>query len=217
MANFSKSAALYQLHDANFLKTALREPIRKEGSLSTSLFLKIWSGRRVSNSRPQPWQGCALPTELLPLHICPAKNLNYTRTFRSVKSKTKKIKKFWIFFTPAHLEPARPTYSPGREAHPGVSERSLARSRNEVAPYGKRRREGSDRCASKGHSCRPLKRLRFVRRFKSLKDKEPELCGAPALCSVVLETGIEPVRPNGRRILSPLRLPISSLEAGQRP
>ena len=25
-----------------------------------------WSGRRVSNSRPQPWQGCALPTELLP-------------------------------------------------------------------------------------------------------------------------------------------------------
>src|SRR5579863_10272139 len=28
--------------------------------------LQIWSGRRVSNSRPQPWQGCALPTELLP-------------------------------------------------------------------------------------------------------------------------------------------------------
>src|SRR5438046_1719454 len=27
---------------------------------------RIWSGRRVSNSRPQPWQGCALPTELLP-------------------------------------------------------------------------------------------------------------------------------------------------------
>ena len=27
---------------------------------------KFWSGRRVSNSRPQPWQGCALPTELLP-------------------------------------------------------------------------------------------------------------------------------------------------------
>ena len=24
------------------------------------------SGRRDSNSRPQPWQGCALPTELLP-------------------------------------------------------------------------------------------------------------------------------------------------------
>ena len=26
----------------------------------------IWSGRRGSNSRPQPWQGCALPAELLP-------------------------------------------------------------------------------------------------------------------------------------------------------
>ncbi len=26
------------------------------------------SGKRDSNSRPQPWQGCALPTELFP-HI----------------------------------------------------------------------------------------------------------------------------------------------------
>ncbi len=31
---------------------------------------KSWSGRRVSNSRPQPWQGCALPTELLPHLSC---------------------------------------------------------------------------------------------------------------------------------------------------
>ena len=30
------------------------------------LLPKIWSGRRVSNSRPIPWQGIALPTELLP-------------------------------------------------------------------------------------------------------------------------------------------------------
>ena len=28
---------------------------------------EFWSGKRVSNSRPQPWQGCALPTELFPL------------------------------------------------------------------------------------------------------------------------------------------------------
>ena len=27
---------------------------------------QIWSGKRGSNSRPQPWQGCALPTELFP-------------------------------------------------------------------------------------------------------------------------------------------------------
>ena len=26
----------------------------------------IWSGRRGSNPPPQPWQGCALPNELLP-------------------------------------------------------------------------------------------------------------------------------------------------------
>ena len=26
----------------------------------------FWSGKRDSNSRPQPWQGCALPTELFP-------------------------------------------------------------------------------------------------------------------------------------------------------
>ena len=36
--------------------------------LSRHLFHKErqWSGKRVSNSRPQPWQGCALPTELFP-------------------------------------------------------------------------------------------------------------------------------------------------------
>ena len=27
---------------------------------------RAWSGKRDSNSRPQPWQGCALPTELFP-------------------------------------------------------------------------------------------------------------------------------------------------------
>ena len=28
--------------------------------------LYVWSGKRDSNSRPQPWQGCALPAELFP-------------------------------------------------------------------------------------------------------------------------------------------------------
>jgi len=40
-------------------------PIRKRESALRFPFV-FWSGRRVSNSRPQPWQGCALPTELLP-------------------------------------------------------------------------------------------------------------------------------------------------------
>src|SRR6185295_9753161 len=32
-------------------------------------FPRIWSGKGVSNSRPQPWQGCALPTELFPRKV----------------------------------------------------------------------------------------------------------------------------------------------------
>ena len=31
------------------------------------LEMKNWSGKRDSNSRPRPWQGRALPTELFPL------------------------------------------------------------------------------------------------------------------------------------------------------
>ena len=43
--------------------------------------LKKWSGRRGSDSRPPPWQGGALPTELLPHEIggvfwCGRRDLN---------------------------------------------------------------------------------------------------------------------------------------------
>jgi hypothetical protein len=38
---------------------------KRESAQTPSLPL-IWSGKRDSNSRPQPWQGCALPTELFP-------------------------------------------------------------------------------------------------------------------------------------------------------
>ena len=41
-----------------------RLPIPPSGQKSVPL-LKEKSERRDSNSRPQPWQGCALPTELL--------------------------------------------------------------------------------------------------------------------------------------------------------
>ena len=43
--------------------------IRKKGkrlSYRRPFSPEIWSGKRGSNSRPQPWQGCALPTELFP-------------------------------------------------------------------------------------------------------------------------------------------------------
>gem|GEM_PF-3557259 len=51
--------------DLNLGKVALYQlSYSRLGVLLTTL--ASWSGRRVSNSRPQPWQGCALPTELLP-------------------------------------------------------------------------------------------------------------------------------------------------------
>ena len=37
----------------------------EKDSLATVLSISV-SGKRDSNSRPQPWQGCALPTELFP-------------------------------------------------------------------------------------------------------------------------------------------------------
>ena len=38
-----------------------------EGAIPQRSFLfKMWSGKRDSDPRPQPWQGCALPTELFP-------------------------------------------------------------------------------------------------------------------------------------------------------
>ncbi|VXC27437.1 conserved hypothetical protein [Burkholderia sp. 8Y] len=44
-------------------------PLRSRAACTEDF--KTWSGRRVSNSRPQPWQGCALPTELLPHELLP--------------------------------------------------------------------------------------------------------------------------------------------------
>ena len=41
----------------------------KRKKTAVSCLLRFVSGKRDSNSRPQPWQGCALPTELFP-QIC---------------------------------------------------------------------------------------------------------------------------------------------------
>ena len=35
----------------------------------TPFAFDVLSGKRDSNSRPQPWQGCALPTELFPQNV----------------------------------------------------------------------------------------------------------------------------------------------------
>src|SRR5580692_7436843 len=67
--------ALYQLSYSRIelLHNALHFYCAKQRGAS-----KIWSGRRGSNSRPQPWQGCALPTELLP--HCAAYCCQFTAT-----------------------------------------------------------------------------------------------------------------------------------------
>src|SRR5690606_16941805 len=55
VANTGKSQAQKKSPEALFCSSV------QQGCLK-----RIWSGKRDSNSRPQPWQGCALPTELFP-------------------------------------------------------------------------------------------------------------------------------------------------------
>ena len=43
-------------------------------------YVKEWSGKRDSDPRPQPWQGCALPTELFPLVTTSRSEEEETRT-----------------------------------------------------------------------------------------------------------------------------------------
>jgi hypothetical protein len=59
--------ALYQLSYSRVSEPTLSQKFSKFPRQPYDNNLTNWSGRRVSNSRPQPWQGCALPTELLPL------------------------------------------------------------------------------------------------------------------------------------------------------
>lgn len=69
VANFTKFAEGWHLSNAFFL-ICVSDAHEKRGGITLPLSSETWSGRRVSNSRPQPWQGCALPTELLPHSSC---------------------------------------------------------------------------------------------------------------------------------------------------
>src|SRR3990170_4583864 len=53
----------------------LRLPVSPPGRASEEADQEDESGKRDSNPRPQPWQGCALPTELFP------RQTNVRRTF----------------------------------------------------------------------------------------------------------------------------------------
>src|SRR5699024_905329 len=48
-------------------RTRSCSPLHNHSTTAPLEWCKNWSGKRDSNSRPQPWQGCALPTELFPL------------------------------------------------------------------------------------------------------------------------------------------------------
>ena len=56
----NKGFADLPLRPLGYSAIILKNKIHKSG-----LFLKV-SGKRDSNPRHQPWQGCALPTELFP-------------------------------------------------------------------------------------------------------------------------------------------------------
>ena len=63
---------------------------QKGSPLKWTPFLE-WSGKRDSNSRPQPWQGCALPTELFPhchFHCSGLVNPNSQTSGGAVRSRT---------------------------------------------------------------------------------------------------------------------------------
>ncbi len=50
-----------------FFRSAIARGVKQQRPVCDWPLGKFWSGKRDSNSRPQPWQGCALPTELFPL------------------------------------------------------------------------------------------------------------------------------------------------------
>ena len=93
---------------------------QKRGMQKLPLFAEKWSGKSVSNRRPQPWQGCALPTELFP-HFTEAchymafriDGVNCSLLFESHKKKAD-------FFHQCFTEPCT-TSPPGATATAGVT------------------------------------------------------------------------------------------------
>ena len=64
---------LYQLSYSRLIFVFHAAALLQPESLRLVVLLhseQIWSGKRDSNSRPRPWQGRALPTELFPQNLC---------------------------------------------------------------------------------------------------------------------------------------------------
>ena len=79
------------------LEPARRETLAPETSASTipppglRIRTKL-SGKRDSNSRPQPWQGCALPTELFPQIISDLRVQSYNSFLKQQAFRKKNIR-----------------------------------------------------------------------------------------------------------------------------
>ena len=53
-------------HQRYTTDTHIIDSNKQKSRQSSDYQLLTWSGKRDSDPRPQPWQGCALPTELFP-------------------------------------------------------------------------------------------------------------------------------------------------------
>ena len=71
-------------------RTRLCRPLHNHSAIQPFLKVlsKLWSGKRGSNSRPQPWQGCALP-------------LSYSRVVKLRYDLAKKLQKQRVDYSDA--------------------------------------------------------------------------------------------------------------------
>ena len=75
-----------------FFEDEMTNRAQKKAPLIEWRFFCIWSGKRDSNSRPRPWQGRALPTELFP-------RLGVAHSIESRSSVNPLIQKSFIYFS----------------------------------------------------------------------------------------------------------------------
>ena len=93
-------------------KTSLKQRFKEVLHYFVLFILDSWSGKRDSNSRPQPWQGCALPTELFPHYVFEPRHLyrfceckgssffSFSKTFCKKITKKSHFLCFCPFFIP---------------------------------------------------------------------------------------------------------------------
>ncbi len=82
--------------------------VLKQKSPVSGAFVCFLSEKRDSNSRPQPWQGCALPTELFSLfQLSNESNCFFLNRGAKLQNNYSRVKVFLSFFS------KRQSYKPG--------------------------------------------------------------------------------------------------------